>query len=194
MAPKIPVNSRLQRLLDLRALAEPGEEVDAVELGILVHLGNTLLHRVAHFHSVGFRFLRDADADGEIAVEVTSVFERWLFIAHLGDVLEFESVGPNRKILDLFDRLERAHHAQRPARIAVGDAPERAVEVGVLQRRDDFANVDTMRFQLVDIQIDAHFARVHPVEPHLRHAGNALQRLDNAPLEQIVALGEIALR
>ena len=183
-----------QGALDFVSLAEPDQEVDALQLRIAVHGGDARLQGVADLHRVRLGFLAHGDADGEVAVQVPPVLQGRFLVDHVGHVAQLEAVGPDGEGPDLLHAGEAAHCAQRVAGASLGDLAQRHIEVTGAQGGGHVADIQSVELQVGHPQVDAHLARVDPVQPHLGHAGNPLQRLDDAPLEQVVARAQIAPR
>jgi hypothetical protein len=181
-----------KRLADLLALVEPDQERDALELGVGVHLGDLRLDGVADLDGIRSRLGRDGDADSEVPVEVASVLERRLLVGHVGDVGEAEAVGSERRVPDLLDRFEAADRPDAGAAPVGTNHPGGEVEVARGENPRDLAQIDPVRLEVGEPQVDPHFLRVDPVEVDRRDAVDPLERPDDLPLEKVVALGQVA--
>ena len=74
------------------------------------------------------------------------------------------------------------------------DRPEVHVDVGSLQARKQVPRIDAVTPEAVRIDLDAHLLGLDAIETHARHALDPLQGTQDAPLEQVPALRQIAFR
>ena len=184
----------LEGLADLLALAEPDQEVDALEFRIVVHAGDRSFQFVADFNRVGPGLLGYSDTDGEIPVEMAPVFQRRFLVDHVRDVGQAQTVGTQGQVADLVDIAEGSDGAQGPAGILRSDLAQGLIKITGSQDAGNIPDVDAVQLEVRHPQVDPDFPGIHPVQTDLGDAGHPFQGPDDLSLQQIVAFTEIPRR
>ena len=185
-----------QRVEDLLALVLPDDDVDPPSSGSRpissILAISSVDGRSTVFAEASFMHV---EADGEIAVEVPAVVEDRLAQAgHVGHVAQTQTGGPDGQLADRLDVAEARQRAHVVAQHVAAHRAEVHVEVGRVDPADHVADVDP-------VPRAARPGRDRCAPPADRrrradpgHAADPLQRLADAPVEQVPRLGQVALR
>ena len=177
---------------DLAAGVVPDQQLDALELGVVLDLGNAGHQPVDGVDGVGRRLLEDREADGELAIEMAAEADARLDDLDLRHVADREPAG-QRQGRDLRGGVEAAERAHLVAQRLGLDGADVEVEVGVLERRHQLARLDAVAAHRRGIDRHPQLARLDAAEVDRGDALDALERPLDVAVEQLPRLGEVAL-